>query len=581
MKHLRPTLFVILLIFAAACGDSRKPTVTILSTTDVHGTFFSYDFVNLSETERSLASFSEYVNLLRNEGHRTVILDNGDILQGQPEVYYYNFIDTVAEHLCASILNYIGYDAATVGNHDIEAGHQVYGRLADDYNFPMLAANAVRIDNGEPWFEPYTIIRRGGLKIAVLGLITPSVPDWLPPVLYEGMEFQDMTETASRWMPVILEEKPDIVVGLFHSGWGSGSATPAPGNSSAAVAYNVPGFDIVFVGHDHSPMMSNFVNIEGDTVVIMNAGSRVSHVARVEVFREKGRDEKGRRRVRFEATLDEMSGVPSDKEFMEKFSSQYDDVAAFVDRVIGYAPQLIWSGASLFGPSPFVDMIHSVQLDLTGADISFAAPLSFNMTIDSGNVKVADMFKLYRFENMLYKLEMTGSEIDGFLESSYGRWFNRMKSSDDYLIEYRRDAAGEVQLVNGRPRVREQVYNFDSAMGISYVVDVTKERGNRVTISNLNDGTPFHNDSTYTVAINSYRASGGGGHIRNGAQLSPEEVEERLIYSTTKDLRYYMIKWIEENGRLEPQQNAEWKVIPERFAQEAKAREMQLLFGSN
>ena len=103
-----------------------------------------------------------WLSELRTNNSNVLLLDNGDILQGQPAVYYYNFVDTLSPHICASVMNYMGYEAATTGNHDIEAGHDVYDRLVSEYNFPVLAANALDIKTGKPYFKPYVIIQKAG-----------------------------------------------------------------------------------------------------------------------------------------------------------------------------------------------------------------------------------------------------------------------------------------------------------------------------------------------------------------------------------------------------------------------------------
>jgi 2',3'-cyclic-nucleotide 2'-phosphodiesterase / 3'-nucleotidase len=578
MKRLSILVLISVLIAGASCKRSDEPSLVLLGTTDIHGAFFPFDFVGNEKSDYSLASVSEYVKFVRSQGHQTLLLDNGDILQGQPEVYYYNYVDTITEHLCASMLNYIGFDAATAGNHDIEAGHPVYDRIVKQYAFPLLAANAVSTESGEPYFKPYTVISRNGIKVAVLGLITPSVPNWLPPVLYSGIRFENMTETAAKWMVEIKKEKPDIIVGLFHSGWNDEMEAPVPGNSSNAVVYNVPGFDIVFTGHDHSRMNNKVVNVNGDSVLVLNAGSRAANIARVDVYRAP-RGKSGGKRYVFNGKLVQTSDYKPDPDFMTHFSAQYDSVNSYVTRVIGVAPAEISSRPALFGPSDFVSLMHTIQLDLTGADISFAAPLSFDVKILPGAVTVASMFRLYRYENMLYKMKLTGEEIDGFLEHSVSGWFSTMKSKDDYMLRYRTSDSGEPVLTGGRLRLREPVYNFDSAAGINYTVDVSKESGNMVEISTLTDGRIFHGDSTYTVAINSYRGSGGGGHIRNGARLSAEEALERLIYSTERDLRFYFIEWIEKNIELKPASHNNWKVIPESWYKAAVNREYKLIYG--
>ena len=143
------------------------------------------------------------------QDQEVILLDNGDLIQGDPMSYFYNFEDTTDTHIFADALNFMGYDAATIGNHDIEAGHDVYDKFRREINFPWLAANAVNIETNEPYFEPYTIIEKKGVRIAVLGLTTPSVPNWLPEKLWSGIEFEDMIESAEKWVEIIKEkEKP-------------------------------------------------------------------------------------------------------------------------------------------------------------------------------------------------------------------------------------------------------------------------------------------------------------------------------------------------------------------------------------
>ncbi len=153
---LRTILFVLLV----SCSVSGRKSITILETTDVHGAILPYDFIEKKEMNASLASAWSYIIKTRDEKETVVLLDNGDNLQGQPEVYYYNFIDTTSSHLLSDAMNYMRYDACAVGNHDIEAGHAVYDRLVREYNFPLLAANAVDLKSGKPYFKPYTIIQK-------------------------------------------------------------------------------------------------------------------------------------------------------------------------------------------------------------------------------------------------------------------------------------------------------------------------------------------------------------------------------------------------------------------------------------
>lgn len=577
------TLTIIILLILVSCSETGNISISILETTDVHGVILPYDYIENKELDASLASSLTYIKQVRNEKNAVFLLDNGDNLQGQPEVYYYNFIDTISPHLLTEVMNYMEYDCGTVGNHDVEAGHAVYDRLAKAYNFPLLAANAVDINSGLPYFKPYHIIEKKGIKIAVFGLVTPAIPNWLPPELYKGIEFRDMLETAKKWMPVILNEKPDLVVGLFHSGWDSSinaykESVSLSENGSAAVAYNVPGFDIIFNGHDHKVANEQFVNSIGDTVLILDGGSRAEKIAQADIIFSSERI-KGKRRKVITGQIVNVDLYKPDPEFLVNFNTQHEIVDRYVNRVIGYSSSTISSRDSYFGPSAFIDMIHSIQLELTGADISFAAPLSFDVQISEGPITVGDMFKLYRFENMLYTMILSGEEVKRYLEYSYSEWYNTMKSPDDNLLKLRLGKDGKALLINGRVWLLNQPYNFDSAAGIDYTVDVSKPDGAKITINGFSNGSKFYSNKKYKIAVNSYRGNGGGGHLTKGAGIDEIELRSRLIASTNRDLRYYILKSIETKGTVNPMPLNNWKVIPEHLIKKAVSREYDLLFG--
>jgi 2',3'-cyclic-nucleotide 2'-phosphodiesterase / 3'-nucleotidase len=577
------SLIIVAVVFLLSGCKSKK--ITILETTDVHGVILPFDFVEKQPINFSLANAAEYIKQTRIKNPNLLLLDNGDNLQGQPEEYYYNFIDTIAPHFNSEVMNYMGYEAGTVGNHDIEAGHLVYDRLRKLYRFPLLAANAIDIKTGQPYFKPYTIFKKNGLKIVVFGMVTPAIPTWLPPELYSGMEFRDMLKTAKLWMPEILQQKPDLVVGLFHSGWNSRSFDRNPAdtldeNGSAAVAYYVPGFDIIFNGHDHNTVNEKFVNSSGDTVLILDGGSRAEEIAEADiVFPSKKIN--GKQVKVIKGSIIKTKNYSPDQDFIERFASQDSIIRRYVDKAIGESTATISSRNSYFGSSAFIDMIHSIQLEITGADLSFAAPLSFDVSISKGIITVGDMFKLYRYENMLYTMRMSGSEILKYLEYSYGGWYNTMKNQNDNLLKYRLGNDGKPLINNGRVRLKNQPYNFDSAAGINYTVDVSQPEGKRIRISSFSDGRPFELDKTYRVAVNSHRGNGGGGHFTAGVGLNPQELKSRLITSTDKDLRYYIIKAIEKRRIVAPSSNRNWKLIPAEWVRKAIPRDSVLLFGKN
>ena len=522
MRHMKILpVFIVAALLAASCSVQDEH-IHIYATTDLHGMLLPYDFTEGTERDRSLANLDSMITAGGREN--LILLDNGDILQGDPLVYYYNYVDTTRTHIVADILNYTGYDAATAGNHDIEAGHSVYDRVRREYSFPLLAANAVKEGTGEPYFEPYTIIKKAGRKVLIFGLITPSVPEWLPASLYAGIRFDDMVETARKWMPAMKSEKPDVIVGLFHSGMGDEDETAGDENSSIAVAVNVPGFDVIFCGHDHRQDICQVVNAGGDTVLIIDGGSRADVLMHADIqFNKK---DSGRGSLNISGNLIPMNSMPASTLFIQKYQGVIDTIKSYTSEVIGIFEAPATTRDAFFGPSAFVDLIHRIQLDITGAEVSLAAPLSFDQQINKGEICIRDMFRLYRYENFLYKIKMTGSEIDRHLEHSYGMWFATMHNKNDYLLNYRMDDNNKPLIVNGSVRLRNNSYNFDSAMGIKYTVDVSKPAGDRVSINAMSDGSAFYNDSLYTVAVNSYRANGGGGHFP-AAGITHEKLEKR------------------------------------------------------
>ena len=579
---------LITLVLSTTALFAQTVKIKLIETSDVHGAIFPYDFQNDTTTNSSLAQVHTYVNgERRNINQEVILLDNGDILQGDPAVYYYNYEDTVSKHLYADVMNLMGYDAATIGNHDIETGHPVYDRFRKQLGFPWLSANAVNTSNNEPYFEPYTIIERKGVKIAVLGLITPAIPNWLPAHIWEGMIFEDMIESAKKWVAIIREkENPDLLIGLFHAGvdytYGNLTAdTYKNENASRLVAEKVPGFDVVFVGHDHAGWNYKIVNSAGDSVLILGPLSRAKTVAAANITM-KFNDETGSwDKINSSGEIVEVKDYKPDAIFMNKYLLELNRVENYVVAPLGQIKKTVTSKESIFGPSEFVDLIQIAQLEITGADISFASPLSFNVTLDSGWVRVRDMFNLYKYENFLYTMELTGQEVKDYLEYSFGNWFNQMENDSDHVLKFNLDEDGGVQYSNryGSPMLEERFYNYSSASGLEYAVDISEPVGERVTFFMLRDSSMFSLDSAYKVAINSYRGNGGGGHLTIGAGIPKEELEGRIINSTDTDLRLQIMSWIKEKKKLYPRVIGNWYIKPQSWWKKGKEIDYKLLFG--
>ena len=568
-------------ISSSSMAQQKDITIKIVETSDVHGSFFPYDFITRKPKSGSMARVNTFVEDLRKkEGKENVyLLDNGDILQGQPISYYYNYVAPEKTNIAASVLNYMGYDAATVGNHDIETGHSVYDKWFKELRFPILGANIINTRTNKPYILPYTVIKKkNGLKVCVIGMLTPAIPNWLKETIWSGLRFDEMVSCAKRTMEEVKKkENPDVIVGLFHSGWNGGIKTPQyDEDASQRVAQEVPGFDVIFFGHDHTPHNSIEKNINGKDVICLDPANNAQKVA-LTTLTLKPKTIKGKRSyvlTHASGELVDVRNIIPDKDFMQHFQPEIDSVKAWSEQVIGKFANTIYTKDCFFGNSAFNDLILDLELKITHADIAFNAPLQFNSAIKAGNVTVADMFSLYKYENQLCVMRLTGEEVRKHLEMSYDLWVNTMKSPDDHLLllANTRDDAQRLGFKNFS-------FNFDSAAGIDYVVDVTKPDGEKVHILRMSNGEPFDEHKWYTVAVNSYRANGGGELLTKGAGIARDSLKNRIIWESEKDQRHYLMEEIKKAGIMNPQPHNNWKFIPEAWTVPAAARDRKILFG--
>jgi len=570
---------VLLLVVNVSLFAQKEVKLKIVETSDIHGNYYPYDFIFRHKDDGGLANIYSFVQQKRSTyKDNLILLDNGDILQGQPTSYYYNYIDTVSPHLAAEMMNFMGYDAGNMGNHDVETGHLVFDRWARQCHFPILGANIIDTLTNKPYFQPYITFKREGVKIVVLGMITPAIPMWLAENLWSGLRFDDMEETARKWISIIRrKEKPDLIIGLFHSGKGQQiMGEKYRENASRRVARNVPGFDVVLIGHDHTRYCDKIVNVAGDSVLIMDPANNGFVVSDVDVtVRLNAKGKVVDKKIR--GVLSEMKDYEAGPAFTAHFLPQYKAIEQFTNKTIGKFTKAVSLRPAFFGPSAFIDLIHSLQLEIGKADISFTAPIAYDAEIQKGCVRVRDMFALYRYENMLYTMKLSGREVKGALEMSYALWTNQMHSPKDHLLLLNNTPQGSKE----RALFVNSSFNFDSAAGIIYTVDVTKPEGEKVHIISMADGSPFYLDKIYKVALNSYRGNGGGELLTKGAGIPKEELKKRIIFSTDRDLRYYLMQYMERKKVITPHALNQWKFIPEAWTKPAIMRDSKLIQSSS
>jgi len=561
-------------------SHARQSKIKIIFTTDVHGFYFPYDFRHARWCKGSLQRVHGYVAQQCKENPAgTILIDGGDMLQGEPTSYYFNFVAREGHHRVADICNYIGYDVAVVGNHDIETGHEVFDSYVDSCNFPVLGANVIDTETNEPYFQPYTILRRGGVKIAVIGFITAAIPQWIPHQIWSDMKFEGVKESAEKWVKKVQEtEKPDYIIGLFHSGMSEGIETEQyKENEVRDVAELVAGFDIILYGHDHSSNIEQIANPEGKEIWCLNPGCHAISVAEVDVTfdideKDNVLDKQTEAKIQYIGGLRNTNTI----EYMRIFMKDFQAVKKYAEEKIGVFTNRIDIQDAYFGSSAYIDLIQELQLFISGADISFSAPLFFNASIEAGEVSISNLFDISRFEDHLFTLEMTGKEIKDYLEMSYGGWINQMKSADDLMLQ--------IAPMKNKPDMMgfaNFIFNFDSAAGIKYEVDVRKPVGERINILCMDDGQPFDMEHKYIVAMTAYRANGGGELLTKGAGLTKEEIEHRIKAMSKMDIRYYMLQYIKAKGVIEPKPRGHWMFVPEEFTAPAIEREKKLLFERN
>ena len=568
--HLTP-IFLIFALLIAACSPG-KGTLHIVTTGDVHGNWFDEPYVEGQARKTSLMSVYAWVDSLRRAvGKQNVLLlDAGDCLQGDNAPYFFNYVDTEGEHMFVQLATYMGYDAVAVGNHDIETGHKVYDKVAaqlEAHGIPFMGANALDNKTGSSYFTTYEVFQRGGFNVAVIGFTNPNIEAWLDEPIWEGIHFESLIPSVQSWVDRVREqENPDVVVVLTHSGTGDGdgSSLEAQGLDLLESLHDV---DVLVCSHDHRPIVK-----EKDGTWLINGGARAGNVGHAVITKTK----EGGKTIRAEYVRMDKSKV--DKGMKAHFQQAYDMVKYFTLQPVGQLAMELRTRDAYRGMCDYVNLVHTVQLEGSGADISFAAPLTFNGTVSAGQIIYDDMFTIYPFENQLYVLNMKGSEIKDYLEYSYDGWI-QTPGQHVLKIEDEPDAR------TGAPKwsFSNRTYNFDSAAGLVYTVDVTRPAGKRVRIVSMADGTRFNPEAWYKVAMTSYRASGGGDLLIEGAGLDKDELEARVL-SRLPEIRRMIYQYFTQHETVDAALVGNeavlgsWRFVPEKTVGPLMEKDMDLIF---
>ncbi len=529
-------------LFAVVLAAGERAQVTVLGTTDLHGRILPYDYGADRIAEVGLAKVATLIRQIRREVPDAVLIDSGDTIQGTPLAYYYNRKDNAPPHPMMIAMNVLGYTSLTLGNHEYNFGLGVLRKAQGESNFPWISANTYRVGTDAPAFQPYVIKEVSGVRLGILGLTTPGIPNWENPENYADLEFRPLVKEAHKWVTHLREqEKVDAVIVAAHFGVEEnlGTGRMAAGdftgeNAALALARSVPGIDVLFLGHTHRNVPALVVN----GVLLVQAGRWGDHLARADLtFARENAAARWTVHAKSSQTIPVTAAIEPDPEIMALAQPYHAATQAWLDRVVGYSERALDATDAHLKDSALLDLIHRVQLDTVGADVSFTANLNPRAKVPAGDVTVRDITGLYIYENTLYLVELTGAQIKAALEHA-ARYFK----------PYEEGLTPAELMDRAIP-----LYNFDMAEGVGYELDLRRPLGDRVR--NLTfQGEPLGADRVLKVAINNYRYNGGGGYTMFK--------DAPVLARSSMEISDLIIDWVERHGTIPAEPTNNWRILP-------------------
>lgn len=542
-RNLSILLFIALLVCClptATFVQSERVQITILGTTDLHGNIDPIDYYTNKPDNRGLAKIATLIKRLRKEQPNALLIDSGDTIQGSPLESFHGRKNNQPPDPMMVVMNSLNYDAMTVGNHEYNFGLKVLEKARKEAKFPWLSANTYDVNTDKTHYAPYLIRNVAGVKIGILGLTTPGIPNWDNPPNYAGLEFHNPIPEARKWVEVLRsKEKVDVVVIAMHMGLGedlrTGEITPGQvphENEAISIAKQVPGIDVIFMGHTHRDVPSLYMN----GVLITQANYWGRHLARADLYLQKSANG-WHVYAKAARTIPVDDRVEPDSEIV-KLAEPYDrETQEWLGRSIGESSSELTAKEARFRDTAILDLIQKVQLEAGHADVSMVASFNSEARIAKGPVTVRDIAGLYVYENTLAVLEVTGQQLKDALEHSA-----------KYFKTY----------VPGKPladQVDEKIpaYNFDIAEGVNYELDISKPIGQRIQHLTFR-GQPVKPAQKFRLATNNYRVNGGGGYTMYKA--AP------VVYRSSEEIRELIIDWLERHKTVPTEPTNNWRLVP-------------------
>ncbi len=506
----------------AQAAETRS--IVILGTSDIHGNVDNYDYftdsVPTGSSQRGLTKIQSYVKGVKAANPDTIVIDDGDTIQGTPLSYYFEAVDTSKTNPLALAMNTIGYTASTVGNHEFNYGPAVFNKFQNEATFPLLSANVTGCTGYT--FQPYTIKDVNGIKVGILGLTPPAVKYWERPENITGCVFEDAMTAANRNVPLMRAEGADVIVVAAHTGLDGTYGYGREENFALNLANEVPGIDVILAGHAHANVASRVEN----GVLITEPNYHTRNISDIRITLS-GAGTDWTVTGKSSTTPAMGSTVAEDADLVALMKPYHDATVAYINTPIGTATGDFPGGmAARVQDGPMADLINQVQTDAAAAagfpvEASLAALFTNSAQLNAGPIKLKDAYAVYIYDNTLYVIDATGQQIKDELEWTAG-----------YFNQYYYEPGGVTKVSSFAD------YNYDLWSGIEYMIDVTKPVGQRVVELKLH-GQPLAMDQVVRVALNNYRATGK-------FPTAPK------VYQSTVEVRELVTNWIMAHSPVSP-----------------------------
>ena len=535
------------LLLAAAvlgCVSAQQPSqrpqtveLIVAATTDVHGWLRGWDYyANAADTTRGLTRAATIVDSLRAvHPGQVVLVDAGDLLQGNPLAYTAARVSSDALSPIVAAMNVMRYDAAAIGNHEFNYGVPFLDRAVAQARFPFLSANTYRVD-GDRKYRAWTMVERAGARVAIIGGTTPGVNVWDRDNVRGRVAVRAIIPDVARSVREARQAGADVVVVVLHSGlsgatsYDTTSSGTASENVTAQVAREVPGIDLIVFGHSHREVADT--TIGGALLVQPRNWAGSVAVAHLELRRNDGRWTVGAKR----GEVIRAAGRRESDAVLAATARAHAEAVAYVGTAVGRTTVAWRADSSRVTDTPIVDFILETQRRVAGTQLASTAAFSLDASLDTGAITVAELARLYPYDNTLRAIRITGKQLRDYLEYS-ARYFGTAGTNEPAVD----------------PRIPG--YNFDVVAGATYTIDVSRPAGSRITRLAV-DGKPVRDEDSFSFALNNYRQTGGGGY----AMLAGAPV----LFESTAEIRQLLIEEVRRRGTLEPADvfTRNWELVP-------------------